>query len=1415
MAKGDYKIFDNVLFQTVSAPKRRYGVMFNPSSSRSRFRIRDSGRRYGVRLTEQGAVEYSIDGDANWKTITPLKDICTNQPFPAFISHENFRSGEPLGNIVFDQIAVGRGRIIGKEAGTDRLFHLYIDELFRSWNVQCNAGENSLPIDSYDEIPNINDLKDISIPPFNMKIDPEYFTTDPPTVVVPPEGTRDFKDHPASLRLPVFNELLDLGISDVMLVLERTRTWYLKDTRSQLTIISQDDLGFGDQDLIEVFSVDNIRSILDSIKKAAGEQSDDWFSKIILDRLLNIDQLASDWHGHIEVQGSGVMVFALYAALGVLLYTIGESGAIRGEQGGKILISPRKLLDYIAAPGNIKPKAKAHIDDAAAKVMELVSELMLRSRRANLQRYGARPDVNRPDELPTGWTIADRMPTPNQPPSWIPVHVRTTYMRHKGAGVGTWKRVYKDSDSFHLVWLAVNADGSLMAFGAGEFDHLHRTMQKGANGEWDGDWMPFFTGNDTVKKLAHTRNIDGRLEVVRIAGDNRVFHSTQFSQNSKAFSAWQELYVSTDKRTSIAVEANTDGRLEVFAVGEDGLVWRTKQTLKGSWSKKWLPAFNSADKLRDVWMARNGSGVLEAVGIANNNSIWRTKQTSAGGEWEGWSQLYSDADHLHMLNIGRNADGTLEVIGVSDLDQTVWRTSQDTPGNWNGRWDQLFADDDKLQELWVTTNTQGRVEVVGVAPNKTVWHTAQDTPNGDFTSGWHEIETIEGRETLAIAPNPGGSIEIFGVAPLQLPDFITDQVWRMSVQGEKRFAIQFSKVLDIGIGSSHWNENWQTHFGGEIHALLAPRPLFQGERYSLTQYRFLNGPVIDGDAFNDGTTNFYMMVKLGPAGLPDAAGMLQRYAILWFDEQTYFTQRYRLLHPTDDTLGDLFSLPHYLRDNPDWYDFHLAKYWCPFRADLIDDNSRMVLRRNVIAVTGRNKTTNQWEIYTIVFNYGLCDHSWRWRLFPQAEQRLVAADSAQDQDPQLPPDVTNGPANAYVVVNTIDLRDDTFLHVRGSLRNPITNTLRAGRWVQRYLPADCRHMPDRHDLTGAKPAIGFNHKWDFVTNDAYKRADKFYQFGVYENLIDSRAQYYRVELLARPGGTPAFADVDGRVWRSDKNVLDGADRLRANTINFNWNVKKENGAIVKRMSSTNPVDDELLVHEFSQRPSLSMYEPSARFRILERKPLGLIAVFYDKRDDELQPASNLPQPTTLSHDTTETDEIPIAWKTADGEVIPPALPPPAFSNIRVLFKSNHRVEQPPNVRKAQILIVNAPGLRRLRISFWTPQTEQEVCVNIWKVSLAALDQNGAVFPIFSVPRFGKFVRKAQPDAPVPSDFTGDLGDAWRYDFDFDFAKEVETDVRRYCTPDGHIELGTSLWFEDVVGHRAIAQELIFGVTTTV
>ena len=1389
MAKGDYSLFDNVPFQSVTSLGRRYGVMFNPSSSNSRLRIIDGGQRYACRLRPaDGAVEYSTDDGATWQLITPFADPCTGTKQPAMVTHERLRVGEELTGIQFDMIAVGRGRIIAKEKGTDRLFHVYIDELFRTSFALCNLGEGPAGPNPNPPVP--EEGGDAPVPPFNMKLDPEYFTTGVPTLIVPPEGTREYANHPGSLRLPVFNQLLELKVADVMLVLERARTWYLKDTRSQLAITSFDDLKFSEADLVAVFTPAVINSILQSIKDAAVEATEDPFTKFLI-WIFGDPNTGNNWAARLVAEGFGATIFPLYLAFGAILFVLGESKAFSSLPGGEIHIDMPKLMDYLSG-STTNPNVQKHIDDALAKLGDAVGQLMLRSRRAVLQSYGDRRDVRR-KELPDAWTLENRMPTPNQPPSWMPVYVRTSYKQRRGAWRTLWKRFFSENDQIHQVWLAQNANGSLEAFAVDNTKAAKRATQNGPNGLWNAGWMSFNTPNDKFEMLAIVRNNDGRLEAFGVTEDKRVVHIQQTAPNGSWQPAWASFPFQATGRNWIAVEANVDGRLEIFGVGTDNHVWRLTQTSPGVWPTAWTETFPNGPQLTKMWLARNGSGTLEAFGIDTNQFLWRTAQDGPGQDWSGpWIRFYNSNDNLRSLVVGRNADGTLEAIGVNNVG-TCWHTAQSSPGNWTPGWAPFPAPPaDQMRELRILTNIDGRLEVFGFS-DKHIWHTWQTAPNAAFNGRWEEIQANDDdRHSLAVATNEDGSIEMLRVSQ----EFLTERAWNLRLPLERRFAIQFSKVLDIGIGSSHWSENWQTHFGGEIHSLLAPRPLFQGERYSLIQYRFLNGPVIDGDAFNDGTTNFYMLVKLGPAGA-DGAGLLQKYAILWFDEQTYFTQRWRLLHPTDDVLGDLFSLPHAMRDNPEWFNFQLANYWCPFRADLIDDTSRMVLRRNVIVVTSRDLAPQRREIYTIVFNYGLCDHSWRWRFFPQAQELSIDPDIAQDQDPQLPADVSGGSANAYVVVNTIDLRDDTTLHVRGSLRSPVTQKLRSGRWFQRYLPADCRHVPERYELTGQKPARGFTHPWDFISEEAYQRADHFYQFGVYEDPVDSRAQYYQIELLPNANGvTPTVEETVSRVWRNDVAGA-GESRMKMNTTNFVWALPKQNGVIIKRTKPDPVTNDllspELLFHDFRNKPSISMYEPTARFRILERKPLGLIAVFFDKRDDELQSASDLPHPTTFVEDTSVTPQLP--------RPIPPS--------IRVLVKSNHRVYQPPNVRKAQIVIDPAPGLRRLHVSFWTPQTEQQVCENIWKVSLAAINASRVVFPIFSVLRFPNFVRRAVPDAPVPSSFTGDLGNEWRYDFDFDFAKEVETDVRRFCTTEGHIEFGTSLWFEDIVGHRALAQELIF------
>jgi hypothetical protein len=1401
MAKGDYTLVTDTPFQSVSSHPRRYGVMFNPASSRSRLHIVDSGRRYGVRLNDDGTVQYSIDGDVSWNDIHPLPDPCTRRTLPAFLSFDETRAGQDLGTVRFDMIAVGRGRVIAKEAGTDRIYHLVLDELFRTRHLTgegCDIDVNAS-----------RRTEDPPVPGFYMKLDPEFFATDPPSLVVPPEAKRSYARHPASLRLPAFSLVLEQGVSDVMLVMQHARTWYRIDDRSPQSIAGPEDLQFSEDDFKAVFTEAVIHDILEAAELGFEAQIlaalKPWFEAEVQgllegvglndlrarfsalgpvgDLLANlisevshwladdvgpwlvlqivaaipralVDSLAQSFGQGVQEDGYGALAFPAYVALGVLLYGAHASKAFSRDDDGVFKIDPGLLAGSL--PEN-RP-----LSDAIAR-------LMLISRR---RAFGP---------VPPDWP--DWMPTANQPPAWAPVYLHSHFVPR--------------------------VSGSVPA---------------------------------AVLQSAATPLPDGRLELWTVDAAGGVASTWKTSTDATArWAPWEDFLAEVGALPAaarqVAVAPLPDGRLELWAVDAAGGVsttWKLTTQPNANWAP-WGDFLAEVGALpvgaRQVAAARLPDGRLElwAVDAAGGVSTTWKLTTQPNASWAPWSDFLAEVGALpsgaRQVAVAALPDARLELWAVDEAGGlfTTWKLTTAPNASW-APWEDFQAEVGALpaaaQQAAVTRLPDGRLELWAVDAEdglSTTWKLTTQ-PNASWAP-WEdflgEVGAIAaGVKDVAVAPLADGRLELWaadGDGSLLSTHKATTRPnagwtpWSTLVRHgsdglEQRFGIQFSKVLDLGVGYSHWSEQWLHHFGGEIHSLLATRPLFQQERYNLTQYRFLNGPVIDGDAFNDGTTNFYLFVKLGPPG-SDGAGLRQRYAILWMDEQAYFTQRWRLLHPTEDVLGDLFSLSHALHDHPEWFHFSPDKYWSPFLDDRLSDDSRMAVRRQIVALTGFDPAAGRHEIYTICYNYGVSDHTWRWRLFPAGEPVVIDAATAQDLDPRFPGVMTTGPAAAYVAVNTLDLRDDTTLHVRGTRRSSATAPLRPGRWVQRYLPADCRHVPAPHQLTGGKPAAGFDHPWDFVSETAYRRADQFYQFGVYEPRVDSRCQYYEVELLPGADGVlPRVEDVTGAVWCNGADVA-GGDRLLINTTNFTWSIAKDTEGKI-------PVSSGLL-EDRRDLPTMSMYEETTRFRLLERKPLGLIAVFYDKRDDELQPATDLPHATVFREDFVEAS-IPPAWEDeTGGEAAAPPPPPSPPRNVRLLVKSNRRVLRPPVVRKARVVRDKAPGLRTLHVSFWTPQTEQEVCENLWKVSLAAIDDTGVAVPIFSLTRFPNFVRRAVPDAPLPYGFTGDLGDAWRYDCDWKYPKEMSAVIDRFCTPDGHVDHATSLWFEDVVGHRAIAQEIVF------
>ena len=623
----------------------------------------------------------------------------------------------------------------------------------------------------------------------------------------------------------------------------------------------------------------------------------------------------------------------------------------------------------------------------------------------------------------------------------------------------------------------------------------------------------------------------------------------------------------------------------------------------------------------------------------------------------------------------------------------------------------------------------------------------------------------------------------------------------------ERRSIAFTKVLDLGVGYSHWHEHWQLNYGGEMHNLLGTRPLFQQERYNLLQYRFLNGPVVDGDGWNDGTTNFYILVKLGggeaseppsrtrdaPAHklTPDARARTQRYAILWLDEQTYFTQRWRMLHATKDTAGDLFSLQRVLRDSPEYFRFDSRCFWCPFEHDCIDDASRMAVVRQIVAVSGRDPDTHRPEIYTICFNYGVSDYTWRWRAFPESPNCRVLDQDIAGSHGQLP-----SSDSECLFTNTLGLREDGTLHVRG-FRLGTNGRLVEGRWFQKYLPADLRHTPRCHQLQpNTKPGHGFDHAWDFICEDAWRRVEHYFLTGAYAQTVDARCQYYEVELLPDESGrVPSIDDVEGVIWRNESVNGESLSPLRIDTVNFNWALPRDDENYLKL--------DELTV-DYGQAPTMSMYETTTRFRLMERKPLGLIAVFFDKRDDELQSASHLPQATLFIEDL-----VPL-------EGCVPAKATVSAQQVRLLVKSRRRVLQPPIVQRAVVTRVRSGGVTTsLEISFWTSLSTEQVHEGLWRLCLEALDRDGTQVPLFGSNIFPHFVRMGVPAMPLPADFT--MADVitpeyqhtleWR---GFNIVTAGLIDL--YCTPEGRVWYATSLWFEDVVGHLSTPQALEFAST---
>lgn len=592
------------------------------------------------------------------------------------------------------------------------------------------------------------------------------------------------------------------------------------------------------------------------------------------------------------------------------------------------------------------------------------------------------------------------------------------------------------------------------------------------------------------------------------------------------------------------------------------------------------------------------------------------------------------------------------------------------------------------------------------------------------------------------------------------------------------------RVLDIGVGHEHWHEQRCRIYGGEMDSLDGP-----GLHFILNGrdvYRMFNGPVEDQGGFIDGTVNYYVLAQLLSDEEIDAKPMppANAFGILWLDEQAVLSERWRLVSPDDSRFGgfrDIIpsAMVQYMDKDFRHFRFDRSKFWDPMRAGHVSRKSRMAVSRQVIVLSGRDPTSGEAQLFTINFSFGTSDRTWRWRSFPPKTDLSCA----------------------------FDLREDMTIFVREA-DGP-------GRyWFQRYLPASGSMKPDGQSLLLApdvekkpdrsleilKPEKGFQHPWQWLPNDVFAFVHAhFSHFGCYEERVDWRWQYYRVELYDEEF---ARSESDGAPW------IERGDQLHITKASLNWplinaivkgdlaalsavgaDISARVVAAVTHVASGELTQQELieLLTDLQQTELVKQVHIHGLFheqfvlKLLYREPIGWILVHWDKRDDDLLPfrdmATNEGTPFELT-------------------LVPDRSNPPDQS-VRLLVKTYHRVLDPPAVEAARvILFCEDEEVQYLRIEL-QPANIAPLDENIWRIKLGALLRDPQSDSLVGAERLFDEIRVESPVQDMPRQ--GWFGYQWDIR---DWGRDRITRLNACCSDPGRIRYGTSLWFENIVGHVA-------------
>ncbi len=614
-----------------------------------------------------------------------------------------------------------------------------------------------------------------------------------------------------------------------------------------------------------------------------------------------------------------------------------------------------------------------------------------------------------------------------------------------------------------------------------------------------------------------------------------------------------------------------------------------------------------------------------------------------------------------------------------------------------------------------------------------------------------------------------------------------------------------TNVIDLGVANTHRYESYKRSVGGQAQAFVYPKEVgdtdfnINAVRDAIANALSLPGAswpfmsvlhkksmvmdvidaiidcikahpglkVLDGNGYNDGTCNFYVLAETTKN---------DGYGVFWIDEQEYYSEKWRLIHPRDRKYvnkGGLFSVFPYLSlldllllaqtkvkalVELQWVMCLLTLALVPQLAPLLlpllagvtasqlqtkvqrgfdmgkfENNfdgtapygkltatSRMAVSRYAVAVTTPKL------LYTISYMWGTTDEQWNFRKYP--EQNCDWCDH-----------------------QSLRLRDDQTIVMWGVCK--LGERKISGYWYQKYLPVSNK-IPSKQ-LVGSlcdPGAENFSHPWKFACENVFNAMDCHQQIGVFEHdnndlhyrysACDERSQYYVAKVLEGTLPKDVLEKTPRPTWYAVKGKMDSTRRELYNPVFEDWQ---------RNHPGEEPETLEMMLR-FDHAPADSEYP--------------YVVTYANSRDDDIS------EDLTAKYREGAHFNVLSGWWSNSKECV----------HLKFKKASRTRVFSTPAVKKAT-LTWDATK-KTIKLGF------DATDLTLRYVSLGAVINGEAKVLKGKIPVFPGKDKKLFETASIG-------------------LNELPSSVDTKCfEKNGDILYGTSVWFEDIVGHRALPEQPI-------